>query len=53
VVVEALTDPDARPRVVGFLMYDVQKTKDKSQENSIYRFMIDRKHQGMAMVMWR
>jgi len=46
-------DPDARPRavyagkrVIGFLMYDVQKPKDKAQEASIYRFMIDRKHQG-------
>lgn len=27
-------------------MYDVQKTKGKAQEASIYRFMIDRKHQG-------
>ena len=52
-VAEAQFDPDARARavyagkrVVGFLMYDVQKTKGKSQEASIYRFMIDRKHQG-------
>lgn len=53
-VVEAQFDPDARPRavyagkrVVGFLMYDVQKTKGKAtKEALIYRFMIDRKHQG-------
>ena len=52
-VAEAQFDPDARPRavyagkrVVGFLMYDVQKTKGKAKEASIYRFMIDRKHQG-------
>ena len=50
---EARSDPDARPRavyagkrVVGFLMYDVQPAKGKSREASIYRFMIDRKHQG-------
>jgi ribosomal protein S18 acetylase RimI-like enzyme len=41
-------EPDARPPrrlcrqgIVGFLMYDVQPRKA-----SIYRFMIDRKHQG-------
>jgi diamine N-acetyltransferase len=52
-VAEAQFDPDARPRavyagkrVVGFLMYDVQKTKAKVQEASIYHFMIERKHQG-------
>jgi diamine N-acetyltransferase len=52
-VAEAQFDPDAHPRavyagkrVVGFLMYDVQKTRGKAQEASIYRFMIDRKHQG-------
>jgi diamine N-acetyltransferase len=52
-VAEAQFDPDARPRavyagkrVVGFLMYDVQKTKGKAKEASIYRFMIDRKYQG-------
>jgi len=26
-------------------MYDVQKTMGKAQEASIYRFMLDRKHQ--------
>jgi diamine N-acetyltransferase len=36
----------AGKRLVGFLMYYVQKTKGKVQEASIYRFMIDRKHQG-------
>jgi diamine N-acetyltransferase len=52
-VAEAQFDPDARPRaiyagkhIVGFLMYDVQKTKGKAKEASIYRFMIDRKYQG-------
>jgi diamine N-acetyltransferase len=52
-VAESHYDPDARPRavyagkrVVGFLMYDVQPAKGKSREASIYRFMIDRKHQG-------
>jgi diamine N-acetyltransferase len=51
-VAEAQFDPDARPRavyagkrVVGFLMYDVQRTRGKSRA-SIYRFMIDRRHQG-------
>jgi diamine N-acetyltransferase len=50
---ESRFDPDARPRavyagkrVVGFLMYDVQQTRGKSYKASIYRFMIDRKHQG-------
>jgi diamine N-acetyltransferase len=45
---ESKFDPDARPRavyagkrVVGFLMYDAQRAKA-----SIYRFMIDRKHQS-------
>jgi diamine N-acetyltransferase len=52
-VAESHYDPDARPRavyagkrVVGFLMYDVQRTKGKSREASIYRFMIDRRQQG-------
>jgi len=46
-------DPHARARAVytgkrevDFLMYNVQKAKGKAQEASIYRFMIDRKHQG-------
>ena len=52
-IAESRFDPDARPRavyagkqVVGFLMYDVQQKKDKSRRATIYRFMIDRKHQG-------
>jgi diamine N-acetyltransferase len=50
---ESKFDPDARPRavyagkrLVGFLMYEVLKTGRKRREASIYRFMIDRKHQG-------
>jgi diamine N-acetyltransferase len=50
---ESKFDPDARPRavyagkrVVGFLMYDVGRGKGKSRKASVYRFMIDRKHQG-------
>ena len=52
-IAEAQFDPDARPRavyagkrVVGFLMYDVHRTKGKALGASIYRFMIDPKHQG-------
>jgi len=52
-VTNAQFNPEARPLavdagncIVGFPMYDEQKTKDKAQEASIYRFMIDRKHQG-------
>lgn len=33
----------AGPRVVGFLMYEFSRAKKKA---FIYRFMIDRKHQG-------
>lgn len=47
-IAEAQFDPDARPRAVyagkravGFLMYDASRARA-----SIYRFMIDRKHQG-------
>ena len=50
---DAQSDPDARPRavyageqVVGFLMYDIYRRRDKSRGASIYRFMIDRNHQG-------
>jgi len=50
---EARWDPDARPRVVyagacvvGFLMYDAGAADDEPREAAIYRFMIDRKHQG-------
>ena len=47
---EAVTDRDARPRVVmagdrvvGFLMYEAPQDDDEAR---IYRFMIDRAHQG-------
>lgn len=50
---EARSDPDARPRavyaggrVVGFLMYDAGEPDDELREALIYRFMIDRNHQG-------
>lgn len=50
---EARSDPDARPRViyageriVGFLMYDAGRPRDDPREALIYRFMIDRNHQG-------
>ena len=50
---EALSDPDARPRavyaggrIVGFLMYDAGEPDDDPREALIYRFMIDREHQG-------
>jgi diamine N-acetyltransferase len=50
---EAQSDPDARPRavyagerVVGFLMYDAGAPDDEPREAAIYRFMIDREHQG-------
>src|SRR5438552_3053478 len=50
---EARSDPDARPRViyagervVGFLMYDAGRPSDDPREAVIYRFMIDRTHQG-------
>jgi diamine N-acetyltransferase len=46
-------DPNAHPRavyagkeLVGFLMYDMWETKERAREASIYRFMIDLKHQG-------
>jgi diamine N-acetyltransferase len=49
---EARHDPDSRPRavyagdlLVGFLMYEIIRKK-KRCEASIYRFMIDRQHQG-------
>ena len=50
---EARSDPDARPRaiyagdrIVGFLMYDAGRTRDKPRAALIYRFMIDRMYQG-------
>jgi diamine N-acetyltransferase len=52
-IAQSKFDPNARPRavyagseLVGFLMYDVWETKQKTREASIYRFMIDRRHQG-------
>ena len=49
-IAQSKFDPNARPRavyagdeVVGFIMYDMD---EKAREASIYRFMIDRKHQG-------
>jgi len=52
-IAQSKFDPDAHLRavyadneIVGFLMYDVWETEDKTREASIYRFMIDRKHQG-------
>ena len=52
-IAQSKFDPNACPRavyagkeLVGFLMYDVWETKEKTREASIYRFMIDRKHQG-------
>ena len=50
---ESKFDPDARPRaiyagkrIVGFLMYEVVADERPSLTASIYRFMIDRRHQG-------
>ena len=50
---ESKFDPSARPRavyagkrVVGFLMYDVPDADDNDRVAAIYRFMIDREHQG-------
>src|SRR3954464_14727590 len=52
-IAQSKFDPNAHPRtvyagkeLVGFLMYDVWDEKDGTREASIYRFMIDRKHQG-------
>jgi len=52
-IAQSKFDPDARLRAVyagkeliGFLMYDVRETEDKTREASIYRFMIGHKHQG-------
>jgi diamine N-acetyltransferase len=50
---ESKFDSNARPRavyagkrVVGFLMYDVPNADDDDRVATIYRFMIDRRHQG-------
>ena len=52
-IAESKFDRSARPRavyagkrVVGFLMYDVSRTKGKSCKALIYRFMIDAAQQG-------
>jgi diamine N-acetyltransferase len=52
-IAQSTVDPNACPRaiyagreLVGFLMYNVWETKEKVREASIYRFMIDVKHQG-------
>src|SRR4029453_9482704 len=52
-IAQSKFDPNAHPRavyagkeLVGFLMYDVWETKEKIRKASIYRFMIDVKHQG-------
>ena len=52
-IAQSMFDPNAHPRavyagkdLVGFLMYDVWETEEKIREASIYRFMIDVKHQG-------
>ena len=52
-IAESQFDPDARPRaifvgerIVGFLMYDAGRPRDNPREALIYRFMIDRTHQG-------
>jgi diamine N-acetyltransferase len=51
-IAQSRFDPCARPRavyaggeLVGFLMYDVPDADDEPQA-SIYRFMIDKDHQG-------
>jgi diamine N-acetyltransferase len=50
---ESKFDPGARPRaiyagkrVVGFLMYEAPEAGGRPHEALIYRFMIDRRHQG-------
>jgi diamine N-acetyltransferase len=50
---ESKFDPSARPRaiyagkkIVGFLMYDLTEDDGPPHEASIYRFMIDKMHQG-------
>jgi diamine N-acetyltransferase len=52
-IAQAQFDPNARPRavyagteLVGFLMYNVWETDERTRKASIYRFMIDREHQG-------
>ena len=52
-IAQSKFDPNARPRavyagtqLVGFLMYNVWETEENTRKASIYRFMIDREHQG-------
>lgn len=52
-IAQSKFDPDARPRaiyagdvIVGFLMYDVPDADDDPKVAAIYRFMIDKDHQG-------
>ena len=52
-IAQSKFDPNARPRavyagtkLVGFLMYNVWETEKKTRRAAIYRFMIDRGHQG-------
>jgi diamine N-acetyltransferase len=52
-IAQSKFDEAAQPRaiyagdkVVGFLMYDVPEVDDEDQSVSIYRFMVDKKHQG-------
>jgi diamine N-acetyltransferase len=54
-IAQSKFDPDAHPRaiyagnnVVGFLMYDVPEVEDEIQTVAIYRFMIDKDHQGQG-----
>jgi diamine N-acetyltransferase len=52
-IAQSKFDEAAQPRaiyagddVVGFLMYDVPTVEDDDQDVAIYRFMIDKDHQG-------
>jgi diamine N-acetyltransferase len=52
-IAQSKFDEAAQPRaiyagdeVVGFLMYDVPEVEDKDQNVAIYRFMVDKDHQG-------
>lgn len=54
-IAQSKFDESARPRaiyagenVVGFLMYDILERDSEPREASIYRFMIDRRHQGQG-----
>ncbi|MBV6486827.1 MAG: Spermine/spermidine acetyltransferase [Pseudorhodoplanes sp.] len=52
-IAQSKFDPDACPRaiyagdaIIGFLMYDLPDADDDPKVVSIYRFMIDKDHQG-------